>query len=176
MDLMDTAQLLGNFGEFAGSLGVLASLVYLGLQIRSNTRVARADSETQFQIYWNSHVVNNWTADTSRASLFRKGLCQLNLLTRDERVVFAGFLTDSIDAQRVALRLHKNGQIDGDLLGQVNDSVGAILKSPGAHECWNEVKTYFMHRDLVDQLIERDDLMPLSENPLWQYHPEEDAG
>lgn len=58
MDLMSTAQLLGNFGEFIGSIAVLGTLVYLAIQIRhsrelleknhaialSQVQQARADS------------------------------------------------------------------------------------------------------------------------------------
>ena len=38
MDLMSASQLLGNFGEFVGAIAVVATLVYLALQIRQNTR------------------------------------------------------------------------------------------------------------------------------------------
>ena len=38
MDLMSTAQLLGNFGEFFGAIAVVATLGYLAVQIRNNTR------------------------------------------------------------------------------------------------------------------------------------------
>ena len=34
MSLMDTAQLLGNFGEFIASVAVLATLIYLAVQVR----------------------------------------------------------------------------------------------------------------------------------------------
>lgn len=39
MDLMSTAQLLGNFGEFFGSVGVVATLGYLVVQVRQNNRM-----------------------------------------------------------------------------------------------------------------------------------------
>ena len=38
MDFMSTAQLLGNFGEFVGAIAVVATLGYLAIQIRQNTR------------------------------------------------------------------------------------------------------------------------------------------
>jgi hypothetical protein len=37
MTLMDTAQLLGNFGEFFGAIAVVATLGYLAVQIRQNS-------------------------------------------------------------------------------------------------------------------------------------------
>ena len=38
MDLMQTAQLLGNFGEFFGAIAVVLTLGYLAVQVRQNTR------------------------------------------------------------------------------------------------------------------------------------------
>ena len=38
MDHQVFAQLLGNYGEFIGSIAVLVTLVYLAIQIRQNTR------------------------------------------------------------------------------------------------------------------------------------------
>ena len=63
MTLLDTAQLLGNIGEFAGAIAVVATLGYLAVQVRqskravdNNTRETRAastqaalDSEMTFQ-------------------------------------------------------------------------------------------------------------------------------
>ena len=44
MDLMSTAQLLGNFGEFFGAIAVVATLVYLAFQIRQNTLALKTSS------------------------------------------------------------------------------------------------------------------------------------
>ena len=35
MNLMDTAQLLGNLGEFVGAFAVVVTLAFLAVQIRS---------------------------------------------------------------------------------------------------------------------------------------------
>ena len=42
MDLISTAQLLGNFGEFFGAIAVVATLGYLTIQIRHQNREAHA--------------------------------------------------------------------------------------------------------------------------------------
>jgi hypothetical protein len=52
MDLQSTAQLLGNFGEFLGSLGVIVTLIYLAIQIRSNTSATRANASFQATHSW----------------------------------------------------------------------------------------------------------------------------
>ncbi len=45
MTLMDTAQLMGNFGEFFGAIAVLATLVYLVVQIKQAGRATIFSSE-----------------------------------------------------------------------------------------------------------------------------------
>ena len=42
MDVYQTAQLLGNLGEFVGAAAVVASLAYLAVQLRRNTLATRA--------------------------------------------------------------------------------------------------------------------------------------
>ncbi len=49
MDLQDTAQLLGNFGEFFGSLAILITLVYLSVQVRSAQSASIAESISTLQ-------------------------------------------------------------------------------------------------------------------------------
>ena len=60
MDLMTTAQLLGNFGEFIGSIGVVVTLVYLAVQIRANTRTTKANASFQ--------ATHSWAEVTQRLS------------------------------------------------------------------------------------------------------------
>ena len=45
MGLMETAQLLGNFGEFVGAFAVVATLVYLAIQVRHGS--ASLDANTR---------------------------------------------------------------------------------------------------------------------------------
>ena len=54
MTLMETAQVLGNFGEFVGAIAVVATLLYLAVQVRhskealdANTRTAKASLSYQ---------------------------------------------------------------------------------------------------------------------------------
>ena len=45
MTLTDTAQLMGNFGEFFGAIAVVATLGYLVMQIREASRATMFSSE-----------------------------------------------------------------------------------------------------------------------------------
>ena len=43
---------LGAIGELVGGVAVIASLLFVGLQIRANTRTVRADAGTRAQMEW----------------------------------------------------------------------------------------------------------------------------
>lgn len=45
MDIQNTAQLLGNFGEFVGAIAVVVTLVYLSLQVRQGKKSLDANTE-----------------------------------------------------------------------------------------------------------------------------------
>ena len=44
MDLMSTAQLLGNFGEFVGAIAVVVTLVYLAVQVVQSREATEANT------------------------------------------------------------------------------------------------------------------------------------
>ena len=48
MDIME----LGAIGEMVGGVAVVASLIFVGLQIRANTRTMTADAGTRAQMSW----------------------------------------------------------------------------------------------------------------------------
>jgi hypothetical protein len=48
MSFMDTAQLLGNLGEFIGAIVIVATLIYLALQVRQNSEELAAQSRYNY--------------------------------------------------------------------------------------------------------------------------------
>ena len=46
MTLMETAQLLGNFGAFVGAIAVVGTLVYLAIQVRHSQEAMRANTQS----------------------------------------------------------------------------------------------------------------------------------
>ena len=53
MSSLEISELLGNYGEFVGAIAVVATLAYLSIQIRANTKSTRSqtllDSSIQYQ-------------------------------------------------------------------------------------------------------------------------------
>ncbi len=48
MSLMDGAQLLGNLGEFIGAIVIVATLIYLAMQVRQNSQHLAAQSRYNY--------------------------------------------------------------------------------------------------------------------------------
>ena len=77
MDLINTAQLLGNFGEFFGAIAVVVTLGYLAVQVRQNTQSMDRNTRTERAKAVYDHL-NNYVHLNSQtmehAELFLKGL------------------------------------------------------------------------------------------------------
>ena len=98
MDLMSTAQILGNFGEFFGAIAVVVTLFYLALQVRygrdateANTRETRAgttQAALDSEMFVHSHMLryaDTWEKITSGLPLAegeeeRRGILLMNML------------------------------------------------------------------------------------------------
>ena len=84
MDLMSASQLLGNFGEFVGAFAVVATLVYLAVQIKS----ARVASEASHIAVSGQHSSGVRERFIESAELWIKGNSGGELSTA-ERFAFA---------------------------------------------------------------------------------------
>jgi len=74
MDLMSTAQLLGNFGEFFGAMAVVVTLGYLAVQIRQSNL---ASQSTAIQSFFDSFSsVNQRSHDEAFVHLLCSGVFQ----------------------------------------------------------------------------------------------------
>ncbi|MGI9264479.1 MAG: hypothetical protein ACR2QU_06100 [Gammaproteobacteria bacterium] len=84
MTLMETAQLLGNFGEFFGAIAVVTTLGYLAIQIRQSTERERLGQEFNSNQYFNQ-LRNLVASDQELADIEMRGLGDLASLTALER-------------------------------------------------------------------------------------------
>ena len=88
---------LGNLGDFIGGIAVVATLLYLAVQIRQNTRLLKANalaSASAAKVSFN-HLLGS---DPDAARVFQVGLEDFSSLTDDERRQFVILLRSSFDA------------------------------------------------------------------------------
>ncbi len=86
-----TLEDFGNLGDFIGGLAVIATLVYLAVQIRQNTRMLRAAGEQTTRS--DSTATITLAAQTpENAAVFHKGLSDPAVLSPEERTQFNLFM------------------------------------------------------------------------------------
>jgi hypothetical protein len=85
---------LGALGEFLGSIGVIATLIYLSVQVRQNTRQVEQQARGQrFSVLgvlssqW-SGFRRNVTGSVEIAGVWRRGNTDPNSLSEDESALF----------------------------------------------------------------------------------------
>jgi hypothetical protein len=145
MDHQMFAEMLGNYGEFVGAIAVVATLVYLAVQVKhnresmdKNTRLVRADMERQFVQQWDQV---NYQLSESRdiASLMRRGNEDFDSLDDDERTIFFFRLSNRIDFYYAAMRLARDGFIGEEYASSVAATIPLILSERGSLAVWEEI-------------------------------------
>ena len=157
---------VGAVGEILGAFAVVATLGYLAVQIRQNTRTERASSRQTILDTFYSSV---W--DTARDVELRKitilGLKQYGEMEPDEAAAFHFVQLRYVGNLYNALLLRDSGSLDEESFQVIaNAFVGGLL-TPGGGEWWAvasegngvppSVKRY------IEQRLQAD-----AEVPLWQ--------
>jgi len=117
-------QEIGNIGDFVGGLGVIASLIYLAVQIRQNTRAVRSSSYHQAaEQTWNYCLA--LAQDASLAELIAKQNAGGSLTPAEEIRVNSAFQALVFGFENM-LRLREEDLIDRDVWENVvaNSLVG----------------------------------------------------
>ena len=142
MDLMDVAQLLGNFGEFFGAIAVVATLGYLAVQVRQNTRSVRAATYQAFsESYGDFRTL--LVKDERLGALFGKGLRSRSELSTSERFQFDSLMMNFTRVAEVNFYHEIKGLVDEPFYRGWRDEAVEIWRLPGAREWWSESSRFF---------------------------------
>jgi hypothetical protein len=131
MSLSDLAAL----GSFVSGIAVMVSLVFLGFQMRQNTKAVKAStSQAHSATYMETlaPLVNN----AEMANVWRRGLDDFSSLSPDEEVRFLAFASSLFryyDASRVQWR---HGQLDNEHWHTITQQVVSLAHRPGIMAWW----------------------------------------
>jgi hypothetical protein len=127
MDNMELITVLGNLGEFIGSIAVLVTLVYLARQMKQNNRSQSAESYNTVVQGFND--INQWVAtDQTLADIMLKGEEDRTLLTPSEERQFLLLTQSYLNQYSRMFHLYKAGMLEesiwhmhlGDLAGRID--------------------------------------------------------
>ena len=132
---------IGAVGEILGALGVFGSLLYLGFQIRDNTRSLGATSLKEVldgpRDRWLLPLAMNGDA----AEIWSKGLSSLDYLDDNEKRRFWFLMTEQYFQMQQTMHLHERGlipQVDYDAW---LEWTVALTRTPGGGEIWLQIQT-----------------------------------
>jgi len=132
---------IGAIGEIVGAAGVIATLIYLAIQIRQNTiatnRAAVRDT-----------VESNTTAlasllDEGVSELFIKGLKSLDSLSDVERYRFDNAFYQWVSSCEQAFIDKRDGIFAAESFLVYENAIVGYLLTPGGKQWWNERQAWF---------------------------------
>ena len=142
MTLMETAQLLGNFGEFVGAIAVVVTLIYFGLQLRqasANVKAASHQSASQGRTALRMAL----SGDQRLTNIVRRGLAEPDVLDQDEYMQFNVFLVEEFRIIQSAYFLNKGGLADPEFWIHERFVVGTYKLAPAFDIWWQDAKSYY---------------------------------
>jgi hypothetical protein len=126
---------MGAVGELLGSLLVLVTLVYLAIQTHSIKKQMKAEARYNFVASMadiNLHIAQN----TQTASVWRKGLEDVDSLSSDERMQFLMYMGQSCNFWSVMYRLEQDGTLPADQWSIAKTDMVSLLASSGGLFFW----------------------------------------
>lgn len=135
MPLSELVAVLGNIGEFLGSILVFVTLVYLAIQTRNINRQNQA--EARYAFVESMADINVGIAQSKQtASVWRRGLDSIENLDDDERMQFLMFVGQYANSWAVMHQLHEDRMLPATQWEIVRNDVVSILSSNGGSAFW----------------------------------------
>jgi hypothetical protein len=148
MTLIETAQLLGNFGEFLAAIAVVVSLVYLARQIHSssavvqqNTNAIKASSESSsLDTVLQIHKMQIESHEVNEIALKGHAGDELNVA---ERSRYGLLLSSIFEAHQTYFIQHSRGTTGPETWAFYARSFGTICALPGPVRWWSSNRKRF---------------------------------
>ena len=133
---------LGSLGEFIGSIGVIVSLIYVGLQIRQNTETTR-DLAAQSLTATHSDANALIAESGDLAAILQKGFLTPESLDETEQLLFNAFFFAAYNQFDFAYRRHLAGKLDDESWRKMETEIPTFLHLKGPRAWWEKDKVRF---------------------------------
>ena len=167
MEHQALAELIGNWGEFLGSIGVLATLIYLSLQVgqaKKSTRAQIVQSATE-----QLNAINRLLAsDPTWAAIISNAELSLDELSTEERTRFSFLELALVNAWENLYFHHVDGYLDPRVWEKNMKTLKALAASPGWQQWWREQPLGYSRQfvELVDGIIKESNQSEIRSN--WE--------
>ena len=165
-------------GEILGAAGVIASLVYLSIQLRKSDETARAQSlQSVLDGHRDRSMFPGYT-NPEFTELLAKGMTDIQLLSTNERRQFHNYVSEIVFQMQQVMQLHDRGLLPEVDFDAWLTHTGRIIKTPGGGAIWSsmEATVTVTIRDLINNYMVQNPEMPsfIEVMPIYRYR-EQDA-
>ena len=143
-------------GQLAGSVVVIASLIYLAVEVRQNTKIAKLNSShINTQVY--TQFLELISSDSELADIFLRGVNDITELTAVEQIRFSALLGIAFRNMFQQFQEFDMGLISNDDWDTWNKALGEILTYPGIKAVWETRRSTYNERfqSYVDTAAEK---------------------
>ena len=163
MNLLEVSQILGNFGEFLGAIGVVITLAYLALQVRQNTQATQAASHHAITDSLN-HGNIAMASDPELTQIYLTGMTDRASLSEVERQRFDSLFLAYFHVFDTLFFSSSNGTGAHSLLLAEEKGFSHLMNLPGIKAWWKdnpfafspEFRSYMESFRLTDEGNEKD--------------------
>lgn len=140
---------LGDLGDFLGGIGVIATLVYLAIQIRRNTLAVRS---TSLDSAYAAHMEFQRTvwSDAELNRLWFDGLQGKSELSESERERFLFMLISCARLWEGAYFKANEGSLESKAWGGLNSELTGVFAFPGVQPYWRSVVRGMCAQEFVE--------------------------
>jgi hypothetical protein len=145
---------LASIGEFVGGIGVVVTLIFVGVQLRQNTRaVQRSSAREAGNALVGAVQLHADSAELTDLTL--RALDSLEQLTPVERYRFESWMycwMHSHEQEHLASR--ERSHLD-ELLAPKRRAIAGYILTPGGSQFWSERKSWFTDyfQNVVDDIV-----------------------
>ena len=159
-----------NLAEIIGAFAIVASLIFVGLQIRQNTDQAEASSyQTGMQFIT---LLSDFTATPASADLMIRGMNDFDGLSQIEKAQYDSKMANLINAFALAQQRYLQGTLSANEYTGYEHVIASLLLTPGVKQWWDVVAyTYPKRFQLLfkDILRRYPDEVPFSEYYKYEH-------
>lgn len=127
---------LASIGNLVGGIAVLASLIFVGVQLRQNTRAVRATASQAHSANW-QQIMSPFVEHADVAQLWRVGLENLDRLDDDDRIRFIALASGIFRFWEGARLQWRHGQLDREHWQNVETCAIDFATQPGMKTYWS---------------------------------------
>lgn len=136
-----TLEELYYISQIVAVVAIFASLIFVGIQLRQNTRAVHVSTAQAHFTMWHS-LVTPLTENADMAKIWWQGLSDFDGLIEQDRmrfIVYAGNVFRFYESSRIQWR---RGQLDSELWHAVEVNIREFASQPGVQKFWNIRKNW----------------------------------